>query len=53
MVGYAKTNNMHIVILIMCLKEDFDEEETSANTCIFFFIHIKRVQTKQNKNVRA
>ena len=32
MVGYAKTNNMHTVILIMCLKEDFDEEETSANT---------------------
>ena len=32
MVGYAKTNNMHTVTLIMCLKEDFDEEETSANT---------------------
>lgn len=42
MVGYAKTNNMHIVILIMCLNEDFDEEETSANTCIFFFHTYKK-----------
>ena len=41
MVGYAKTNNKHTVILIMCLKEDFDAEESSANNRIFFHTYKK------------